>query len=109
MAVLNVQNFSSVGVAPAFAAATSGGDNFPGNGTCYLFVKNASASSMTATVNSIAPCSYGFDHDLVTTVGAGATVQIGPFPASRYNDANGNVNITYSAVTSVTVAVVSMQ
>jgi hypothetical protein len=39
-----------------------------------------------------------------------ATSQMmGPFPIGTYSDTGGNVNITYDAVTSVTVLVVKVQ
>lgn len=104
MSTLNVQDFSTVGIAPAFTAADAAGNTFKNAGNTYLFVDNASAASITATVNAVAPCNYGFDHDLAVTIPAGTTQKIGPFDYGRYNDANGNVGVTYSAAASVTVA-----
>ena len=42
------------------------------------------------------------------TVANGATKEIGPFQMRHYNDASGYVQITYSAVNSVTVAAVKL-
>jgi hypothetical protein len=33
---------------------------------------------------------------------------LGPFPTNRFNDTNGEVSVTYSAATSVTVAAVTL-
>jgi hypothetical protein len=106
MALLDKQLFKNVGISPAFVAATATGDTFENDGTNYLFVKNASAAAINVTVDSFRQCSHGFDHDLVVSVPAGATEQIGPFDANRYTNDNGQVSVTYSAVASVTVAVV---
>jgi len=108
MAVLTSQRFSTVGLAPTLTAAAAGGDSFTNDGNTYLIVKNASGASITVTVNSQALCNFGFDHDMVVTVNAGATQQIGPFTTSRYNDASGQVHWTYSAVTSVTVGALTL-
>lgn len=107
MAVISVQAFSVAGLTPNFVAASAGGDTFDNAGANYLFVKNQSASSITVTVDSVQQCSHGFDHDQVVTVTAGQTKQIGLFPTTRYNNASGQVAVSYSAVASVTVAVVN--
>ena len=106
MAQVSLQDFATVGIAPTFTAAGAAGDTFANNGRTYLFVKNSSGASINVTINSVTPCSQGFDHDKVVAVGAGATVQVGPFPTNQYNDTSGNVGVTYSASASVTVAAV---
>ena len=106
MANLNVQEFSTVGLATTFTAAGATGDTFTNAGTTYMFVKNSSAAPITVTIDSIAKCDQGFDHDVNYTVPAGETAQIGPFAPGRYNNANQQVKATYSATASVTVAVV---
>lgn len=106
MAILNVQEFQTVGINPTFGAAAAGGDSYLNNGTTYLFVKNQSASSINVTADAVRQCDFGFDHDLVTAVPAGQTVKIGPLAYNRFNDNNNRVSISYSAVASITVAVV---
>lgn len=108
MALLTVQRTGLTGLAPAFAGAAVGGDTFINSGRVYLHVKNADTVDKTVTVNSQTPCSQGFDHDAVVVVPAAGERIIGPFAKSRFDDANGQVQITYSAVTSVTVAVVEV-
>lgn len=107
MALLNVQKASLTGLAPAFVAASAGGDSFVNDGKTVLHVKNGGASEITVTINSQQPCNYGFDHDVVVAVPAGGERIIGPFRQDRFNDANGQVAVTYSAVTSVTVAAIA--
>jgi hypothetical protein len=108
MALLNVQRTGLTGLATTFTAASAGGDSFVNSGRAYLHVKNGDTTDKTITVNSQTPCNYGFDHDAVVTVPAAGERIIGPFPKNRFDDANGQVQITYSAVTSVTVAVVEV-
>lgn len=108
MAVLTVQKVSNSGMAPTYGSADVAGDKFANNGRQVLIVKNGSASSVTVTVNSQKPCDQGFDHDITVDVPASGEKWIGPFEPNRFNDKDGNVNVAYSAVTSVTVAAVSL-
>lgn len=108
MATLNVQRVSLIGLAPVFVAASVGGDEFVNSGRAVLHVKNDDTTNKTVTVNSQTPCNQGFDHDVVVTVPASGELVIGPFPKNRFDDANGKVQVTYSAVTAVTVAVVEV-
>lgn len=108
MAVLAKRTVSRSGVALAPAAASGGGDSFQNDGTIFVYIKNGGGGSITATaaipllVDGVAIAS-----GKQVTVGAGAEVLFGPFPTSTYNDVNGNVNLTYSGVTSVTVSAIS--
>jgi len=101
MANLAIQNVSLTGLAPAFVAASGGGDSLDNNGRTLLHVKNGGGVPITVTVDSTQPCSYGFDHDAAVSVPAGAERILGPFPQGRFGS---TANITYSAVTTVTVA-----
>jgi hypothetical protein len=109
MAALTVQKAVLTGVAPTFVAAAGGGDTFVNDGETYLEVKNAGGSGITVTVSAQSACNQGTLHDSVTTVPAttGDRV-IGPFNTTRFNNSAGSCSITYSGVTSVTVAVVSV-
>lgn len=106
MAVLTVQDSAVSGLAPSYGAAAGGGDSFPNDGKTVLHVKNGGGGSITVTVDSQAQCSFGFDHNEAVVVGAGADKILGPFPPKRWNDSNERVNVTYSGVTSVTVAAI---
>src|SRR5262245_13087757 len=110
MALLTVQRPSLTGTIVTEAAASAGGDSFPNTGTESFIINNGGASPVTVTFRA-GPnaCSFGLSggtsHDLPIAVAAGERRVIGPFPTSRFNDVNGNVQVTYSAVTTVTVAV----
>lgn len=105
VALLALQQITQSGLAPAFVAAAAGGDSLQPGDSVKLHVKNGGAGSVTVTVNSQRKCDQGVDHDLAVAIAAGAEAIIGPLPANRFADpADGLVKVTYSAVTSVTVA-----
>lgn len=92
-----------LGAAVVFTAAAAGGDTMVGGQCVRLFVNNASAGVVTATL--ITPENVEgvlAVADRAVTVAAGTIREI-PVP-SRYNDpATGLASITYSAVATVTV------
>ncbi|RJQ26329.1 MAG: hypothetical protein C4589_09845 [Peptococcaceae bacterium] len=108
MATLSVQKISLTGLGPTFVAASAGGDIFANNSHVYLHVKNGDTAAKTVTVNSQRQCDQGFDHDIAVSVPASGERLIGPFNTSRFNNTDGNVEVTYSAVTSVTVAAIEL-
>ena len=106
MALLTVQIATQLGVIPSFVAAGAGGDTFANSARESLWVKNGSGVSINVTINSVLACDQGFDHDLVIAIAAGAEKIIGPFSTVRFNDVSGILGVTYSAVTTITVAAV---
>lgn len=106
MAQLTVQTSNLAGLNKTYVSADVAGDTFLNDGQTYLFVKNAGASSINVTVTAVTQCNHGSLHNVVVAVPAGAEVQIGKFDPARFNNASGLVSVSYSAVTSVTVAVV---
>lgn len=102
MAVLAVQKPVLTGVAFTKAAATAGGDSFPNTGVEMFHVSNGHATlARTVTVDAPGTCNFGLPadpaHDAVVVVPAVSSMVIGPFNTSKFNDANGRVQITYSA------------
>lgn len=96
------------GITDTLASADATGNYITSNnGKTWLEVNNASGASITVTINA----GKTFDGNAVTaptvSVGASARKKIGPFDPSVYNDSSDRVLITYSAVTSVTVAAYS--
>lgn len=102
MADLATQKVQAAGSVPTLAPATVSGDRMVWSPTGFLKVSNASGGPINVTLNSIRACDQGFDHDTVVAVAAGATKDIS-IKDPRFRDSSGWVNITYSAVTSVTV------
>jgi len=113
MAVLTVTTITEAGIADGAVAAAGGGDSFanPEDERTILKVINGGGGAITVTItpaNASATGVPGFG-DLTKanaggSVGAGATRYFGPFPGRTFNDTNGRVAVTYSGVTTVTVA-----
>lgn len=105
MAVLSAQQINRAGAVPSYAAAAGGGDSFPPGQDTWLHAKNGSGGAITITV--VTPGTDAIGNavaDTVVSVGAGAERVWGPFPAVYYaNPATGNADITYSAVTTLTI------
>lgn len=100
---LTVAQISRTGIEPALVAANVDGNFFDNDGMTFLNVNNADASPHTITVDSVVDCDQGVDHNVVVVVGASENHLIGPFPVGRFNDSNAQAQITYDAVTSVTI------
>jgi hypothetical protein len=105
MATLTVTDVVPVtGVLQTLTAAAGGGDVFPNqDGRTYFVVTNGGGGSITVTIDSVTPCDQGVDHDGGGAVAAAATRIFGPFQPRRFNNSQGQVAVTYSGVTSVTV------
>ena len=105
--LLSAQQPSRAGVVPNFTAANaSGGNNFANDGRTFIEVKNASASPINVTLNI--PMTVDGNTVTAPVVVIPATTGdkiIGPFPPAIFNQADGTVNIDFSATTSVTVGV----
>jgi len=110
MAALTTQTILTEGYEPAYAAADVTGDTFIYSAGAFLHVKNGDASPRTVTVVSQYTAQPGISPDnIVVAIPAGEERMIGPFRREFFEDtATKNVEITYDAVTSVTVAVLSL-
>lgn len=113
MAVLTVETAkrSGNGVNLAGVAAAAGGDSFPTTGKEVVVIKNGGAAPITLTVTTPATVDGLAVGDLTATIGVGETRLVGPFPPAIYaadGQPGGSVALGYSAVTSVSVAVVSV-
>lgn len=111
MAAITVITPTLSGVAPSPASASGGGDTVANpRGDVLIRVINGGGSSINATVtppaSSVRPADGSFPQmtlsPLVVAVPAGASRIIGPFPP-MYNNSAGNLDLTYSSATSVTV------
>jgi hypothetical protein len=102
MAVLSTVTAVRTGVSVAGVAATAGGDTFTNTGAETLHVFNGDASPITVTLTTTATVDGLAVADRAVTVAAGARLAIGPFKRLEYG---ATVSVAYSAVTSVTVAV----
>lgn len=103
MATLTSQRPTVTGAALTMQAAAGGGDKAkPG---AFVLVTNGGVGSITVTV-AVPGTEYGQARaDIPVTVAAGASKMIGPLP-SDLRGTDGLVALTYSGVTSVTVAAI---
>lgn len=111
MATLTTQNVTRAGVGPTYAACTGGGDRFTPDATTMLHVKNGSGGALNVTVAATkVPLANMTTGNVVVSVPAGGERMIGPFPADFFTavDGSGLADITYSGVTSLTIAAVKV-
>ncbi len=116
MGTLSVQN-SVFGGLNAVLGAASTADKFNNDGklTWLLFVNgNASARTLTIAANDADKPGFGTivtPDTVVTLPGSGTNgglAVVGPFPADRFNDSNGQVNYTLDTATGMTVAAIKL-
>jgi len=112
MATLTAQKVTDTGTIATMASATGGGDEFLNTGLEFLFFQNEHAENsyvitVTAQVTNIHHQNFGtvVKENITKTITAGAEVFIGPFKQAAFNDANHKVQVTYSGVTTLNVAV----
>lgn len=104
MATLSLQSVTTAGSTITPVAAAGGGDAMPTGPKNMLRVVNGGGSPITVTVTSVQACSQGGTHSIsAVSVTNGTTKEFGPI-TSRFADSTGLAQITYSGVTSVTVA-----
>jgi len=108
MATLTSQQIVAGGLAPTYAAAAGGGDRFTPGDNVILHVKNGGGSGITVTVVTPGTVVGQAIGDVTNSIGAGGDEFMGPFPAQHFAAADGLADITYSGVTSVTVAVLKV-
>lgn len=110
MATLTKQSITRAGLVPAYVAAAAGGDKFTPDKDSCLHVKNGSAGALTVTIVTPKEVAGHAVADTAVSVPAAGERLIGSFPAEHYaNPADvGLAAITYSGVTSLTLAVLTL-
>jgi len=107
VADIAAQTVDRAGLNPTFSNCAGGGDKFVNTGTEFLYLKNGDVASKTLSmVIQSTPDGQTVAAKQVV-VPAGEFRIIGPFPP-MYNDTQSKVNLTYSAVTSLQVAVMKL-
>jgi hypothetical protein len=111
MATLVRQKVVIGGLTPSYGAAAGGGDVVDNSdGKTFLHVKNGSGGSITVTVTaqetSLATGTHGTlaVSNVAIAIAAGQERMIGPFPKQAYNNSSKQLAISYSGVTSLTIA-----
>lgn len=100
-------SLSGVDVAGVTPTASTG-DVFANTGKEIVEIKNASGSPITVTLDHLNSPDGAVITDPTVTVADGITKAIGPFPPGYYNNGSGQVKVTCSAVTSVTIKVLQV-
>lgn len=109
MATLSSQNVRAVtGTTVTYSAATAGGDRAPVGAGLFLAVRNASAGSVTVTLDTTGVAFNGQAvPDTAVVVPASGDALI-PLSANYRSNSDGLAGISYSAAASVSVAVLAV-
>jgi hypothetical protein len=110
MANIAVQSItSSTGTTITYQAASAGGDvvtvGLTGLSGVVLRLRNGSGSAITVTLAGSTVCSQGSTHNTVITAAATADTEV-YIPSVCVNASTGNVAVSYSGVTTLTVAAI---
>lgn len=107
MAALTSQRLSAAGTAPTYATASAGGDTAPVGRDLVLHVFNGSGASITVTVVTPGTVNGLAIADAALVIPAGDQGFV-PLAKVYKNPSTGLANVTYSATTSVEVAVLQL-
>lgn len=113
MATLTTQVVTRAGVVITPVVAAAGGDAMSCGTNNWLRVVNGGGASITVTIaiaSGASPYGNVSYTNTAVAVAAGVTREIGPIITALYQDATtGLAQITYTGVTSVTVAAIQLQ
>jgi hypothetical protein len=84
-------------------AVAAGGDQFLNDGRTILYFKNTNASDRTITIVTSGTVGGLAIADVTLVISQNEEKAIGPFEPRYFNDANGYVQLTYSADAGLTV------
>ena len=110
MAELTVQQITEAGGVATYVSAAADGDTADNNGNMFLHIKNGSGGSITVTITAVTTSvDSGMYGDLTKAnasiaIAGSAEAFIGGFAPAAFNDGNSEIAITYSGVTSLTIA-----
>lgn len=106
MALLTTQDITTAGLQPTYTAAAGGGDTMVPDDRTFLHVKNGGGAPITVTMVTPGTVDTLAITDRAVSV-TNALDKMIRIPADIYRDpATGLASITYSAVTTVTVAAI---
>jgi len=105
MAILTPAQVQIGGTQVSKTAADVAGDSFEPGDKLKLHVLNGSAGAITVTIVTPGVTRYGqADPDVTRSIPAGQEWAFGPFGSDLADPVTGRVSVTYSAVTTVTRA-----
>jgi hypothetical protein len=110
--ITTINEINSTGIEPlVYSNASVGGDKYLNVGNLFVVIVNGgsetSVVTFTAQTTSFDSPVYGpaVKNPTIMSIAAGRTAYVGPMEPNAFNDEDGNVNITYSVHTGVTLAV----
>ncbi len=109
---LKTVNENAAAMIAGKAACSAGGDGVVNDGRTVLVVENLAGASQTVTITpTVAAVSQEGKGSLskaaiAVVIAAGDTAVIGPFATAMFNDINGKIAITYSAVVTLNIMAV---
>lgn len=114
MGAIAIQTISESGKVATYGATEGTGDTVENNGKVFLHYKNGSGSEITVTITaqttSVDSSVYGdlTKANATQAIAASGECFIGPFAPPAYNNSSSQIVVTYSAVTSLTVAALQL-
>ena len=111
MATLTPQTVAlgASGLSLTFNSCGGSGDVFANAGKTFVIAKNGATASCTVTfaaTQAVTDASLSVP-DLAVGIGTSASVAVGPFPTNTFNNASGQVAMTYSNSSTLTIAVLT--
>ena len=113
MALIGAQNISEEGIIPTLTGVSLS-DTFENGGSTFVMINNGSESTITVTcvtqVTDIEIAQYGevLKSDAELEITAGSIGFFGPFPVAAFNDDDGIAELEFSAIDSVTLAILTV-
>lgn len=104
MAALSAQQIVGGGLAATYGAVGGSGDTVANDGKRFVHIKNGNAGTVTVTIPTPGTYKGKAIADDTITLTTGTEKFIGPWDPEIYNDSSGNVSITCSPTSSVTIA-----
>ena len=100
------QNIVQAGLTVSLTGSLSTSNNYiiRNDGKMFLQVVNGSGGSIVVTIVTQAVLGGNAVADRVVTVLTLTEQLIGPFPPSVFNDSNGDIDVSYDVITSLTHA-----
>jgi len=110
MAALSVDTMGldASGTSITWNSASGSGDSFTNNGRIVVVAMNGATSACTVTVaatQKVTDASLSVP-DLTVAVAASTTIAIGPLPKVTFNDASGDVDLTYANESTLQIALI---
>ena len=103
---ITIQPIVVGGLTVTHLGSLSASNNYKVRNDGKVFVRIVNGGGGTSICTIATPGSIGGNAvaDRAVSVLAGTEQNIGPFPPAIYNDSNGDIDVTFDVITSVTIA-----